>query len=157
MRYELLDELAEINAAHENGEVTPAQEHRGPQLVLLADAAPELLASLRDVLARFRSCIADGNGEIEGDQEAIARAFAAIAKATRGARVTRLESEEIICADEATIRTAFERAIAAGILSEDQNAENAAAQYVFMGTLEEGDAFKHVGTRQYVYNERGAV
>ena len=47
------------------------------------DAAPELLESLRDVLSRFRSCIAGGNGEIEGDREAIERANAVIARCTR--------------------------------------------------------------------------
>ena len=47
------------------------------------DAAPELLESLRDVLSRFRSCIAGGNGEIEGDREAIERANALIARCSR--------------------------------------------------------------------------
>jgi hypothetical protein len=33
-----------------------------------------LKSSLRDILSRFKSCIAQGNGEIEGDKEAIAEA-----------------------------------------------------------------------------------
>ena len=46
-------------------------------IALVREAAGEnadLAASLKDVLSRFRSCIAQGNGEIEGDKEAIARA-----------------------------------------------------------------------------------
>ena len=41
----------------------------------------ELVQSLKDVLSRFRSCIAGGNGEIEGDREAIAQAEALLVKA----------------------------------------------------------------------------
>jgi hypothetical protein len=33
-----------------------------------------LVECLKDVLSRFHSCIADGNGKIEGDQAAMARA-----------------------------------------------------------------------------------
>lgn len=51
----------------------------------LIAASPELLDSLKDMLSRFRSCIAQGNGEIEGDREAIAKAEAIIAKVKGGA------------------------------------------------------------------------
>lgn len=46
----------------------------------LIAAAPELAASLRDILGRFQSCIAQGNGEIDGDAEAVERARAVLAK-----------------------------------------------------------------------------
>ncbi|MBV9506230.1 MAG: hypothetical protein JO323_14615 [Acidobacteriia bacterium] len=39
-----------------------------------ADEVAALAESLTDILGRFRSCIAQGNGEIEGDREAIAKA-----------------------------------------------------------------------------------
>jgi hypothetical protein len=58
-----------------------------------------------------------------------------------------------IHADEAKARVAFDRAIAAGILSKDPKSENAATHYMFMGALEEGDAFNHIGTREYVYHK----
>jgi hypothetical protein len=45
----------------------------------------ELHDCLKDVLSRFRSCIAQSNGEIEGDKDAIARAEAIIAKVKGGA------------------------------------------------------------------------
>lgn len=41
----------------------------------------ELLGALKDIRSRFASCIAQGNGEIAGDKEALARADSAIAKA----------------------------------------------------------------------------
>ena len=48
----------------------------------LAAAAPELLGSLVKILDNFKSCIAGGNGELETDKEDIAKAEAAIKKAT---------------------------------------------------------------------------
>lgn len=42
----LLEELAEIDAAHAEGEATPEQEKRGQELVRLADAAPQMLSAL---------------------------------------------------------------------------------------------------------------
>lgn len=48
----------------------------------LIAAAPELLESLVTILASFESCIAGGNGELEGDKDDIARAVNAIKKAT---------------------------------------------------------------------------
>jgi hypothetical protein len=44
------------------------------------DLIQELVASLKDILSRFESCIGGGNGEIEGDKEAIAVAKEALAK-----------------------------------------------------------------------------
>lgn len=44
-------------------------------------AAPDLLVSLIWATDMFEDCIAQGNGEIEGDREGIAKARAAIAKA----------------------------------------------------------------------------
>ena len=44
----LLEELAEIDAAYAEGETTPEQESRGQEIVALANAAPRLLASLKD-------------------------------------------------------------------------------------------------------------
>jgi hypothetical protein len=41
---------------------------------------PALRASLADILARFESCIADGNGEIPGDRESIEQARALLSK-----------------------------------------------------------------------------
>lgn len=71
------------------------------------------------------------------------------------ARSLNPKSDELIQADEATARTAFERATAAGILSADEDAENFAGAFMFMGALEEGDAFKHIGTRRYIYHKPG--
>ena len=48
----------------------------------LIAAAPELLGSLVKILDNFKSCIAGGNGELETDKEDIAKAEAAIKKAT---------------------------------------------------------------------------
>ena len=76
----LLEELAAIDVAISEGTATPAQQSRRQQLIILADAAPELLTVLKDMLYRFHSCIADGNGEIEGDKEAMMEARAIIAK-----------------------------------------------------------------------------
>ena len=42
------------------------------------------IESLSDILSRFRSCIAQGNGEIEGDKEAIACAEAILAEVKGG-------------------------------------------------------------------------
>jgi hypothetical protein len=67
------------------------------------------------------------------------------------------ESDEIPYVDQATANVAFDRAIAAGILSKEPSAENFAGDFMFMGALEEGDAFKHIGTREYIYHKpRGA-
>jgi len=63
--------------------------------------------------------------------------------------------EELVQFTDEQARLAFERAIAAGVLSEDEDAENFAGAFMFMGALEEGDAFKHIGTRRYVYNKQG--
>jgi hypothetical protein len=65
--------------------------------------------------------------------------------------------DEHLQADEGTARVAFDRAIAAGILSENPKAENFAGGFMFMGALDEGDAFKHIDTRQYVYHKRGTA
>jgi hypothetical protein len=65
------------------------------------------------------------------------------------------EDEELVQFTEEEARVAFDRAIAAGVLSIDEDAENAASAYMFMGALEEGDAFKHIGTRRYVYHKHG--
>ena len=56
-----------------------AAQKLGVNAVELAEGMQEggianLAESLKDILSRFRSCIAQGNGEIEGDKEAIARA-----------------------------------------------------------------------------------
>jgi hypothetical protein len=48
-------------------------------------ASDSLLSCLKDVLSRFRSCIGGGNGKIEGDDEAIRSAEAAIAIIAGGA------------------------------------------------------------------------
>jgi hypothetical protein len=45
-------------------------------VLILRNAAPALAACLKDVLSRFSACIADGNGEIDGDREAIEKAHA---------------------------------------------------------------------------------
>lgn len=50
----------------------------------LIAAAPELLEALKDILDRFKSCIAGGNGELDDDAPAIKKANAAIAKAKGG-------------------------------------------------------------------------
>jgi hypothetical protein len=44
-----------------------------------------LAGCLGDVLSRFRSCIAGGNGEIEGDKEAIERADSILSRVKGGA------------------------------------------------------------------------
>ena len=43
----LLEELAEIDAAYADGEITPEQEKRGLEIMTLANAATELLAALK--------------------------------------------------------------------------------------------------------------
>jgi len=50
------------------------QEAAGEIERLQSNEIRNLSASLKDVLSRFRSCIAQGNGEIDGDREAIVRA-----------------------------------------------------------------------------------
>ena len=47
-------------------------------------------------------------------------------------------------------RTAFDEAIAAGRLSADQEATNYAGHYMYMGTQNGIDLFKHIDTRQYL-------
>ena len=47
-------------------------------------ASESLLSCLKDILSRFRSCIGGGNGQIEGDDEAICSAEAAIAMTAGG-------------------------------------------------------------------------
>lgn len=44
---------------------------------------------------------------------------------------------------------AFEQAISEGRLSADQQAENYAGHYMYMGTWSGVDKFKHAVTRQY--------
>lgn len=64
----------------------------------MTDTIQELTTSLKEVTRLFKSCIADGNGELEGDREAIARAEALIKKherpvttsKTKGFRLPRL-------------------------------------------------------------------
>ncbi len=46
---------------------------------------------------------------------------------------------------------AFEQAIAKGILSVDQTKPNYAGNYMYMHTDEQGDAFKHIDTRKYIF------
>lgn len=45
---------------------------------------------------------------------------------------------------------AFDAAIAAGRLSMDRNAPNFAGGYMYMGTVDGIDTFKHVDTRRYL-------
>jgi len=72
--------LLDLIAYHAHSAIASAT---ADAILCTQDAAPELLDSLRDVLSRFRSCIAGGNGEIEGDREAIERANALIARCSR--------------------------------------------------------------------------
>lgn len=46
---------------------------------------------------------------------------------------------------------AFERAIAAGLLSNDPAADNFADKYMYMGTSEFSSMFKHIMTRKYIH------
>jgi hypothetical protein len=62
-----------------------AQTIDHPDAHLIA-AAPELFSPLAEIWPMFESCIGQGNGELEGDREAIARAKAAIARATGAAQ-----------------------------------------------------------------------
>ena len=55
----LLEELAEIDAAYAEGATTPEHELRGQEIVALANAAPRLLASLKDLLGD-RPCVQGG-------------------------------------------------------------------------------------------------
>jgi hypothetical protein len=140
----------------------PEEGERLIELALLKDAdtanlVSALTVSLRDILSRFCSCIAQGNGEIEGDREAIAHADSLLTKVGGTVLSPQSESDELVQFNEARCRHAFDRAIAAGILSADEDADNAAANYMFMGELEEGDAFKHIATRGYVYHKPGAT
>ena len=45
---------------------------------------------------------------------------------------------------------AFEKAIESGRLSDDETADNYAGNYMFMGSNESVDLFKHRDTRQYL-------
>lgn len=45
---------------------------------------------------------------------------------------------------------AFERAIESGRLSDDETANNYAGDYMYMGSNENVDLFKHRDTRQYL-------
>ncbi len=47
---------------------------------------------------------------------------------------------------------AFEDAIKAGVLSEDQRAANFAGHFMYMFTQDGRDGFKHRNTRAYVYS-----
>lgn len=78
----LLDELAEINAAYANEEVTPEQEKRGQELVHLADAAPDMLATLEKAVWALNAAPRFRVSGIDTDSYAIAAACdRAIAKA----------------------------------------------------------------------------
>ena len=46
--------------------------------------------------------------------------------------------------------TAFENAIASGRLSKDRNAANYVGLYMYMGTQDGKDLFKHYDTRNYL-------
>lgn len=48
-------------------------------------------------------------------------------------------------------RTAFEQAIASGVLSPDPSAERYAGDYMYMHTWDGIDYFKHILTRRYLY------
>lgn len=50
-------------------------------IVRAVNSHDEMIASLKDILSRFKSCIADGNGELSGDAPAIKTAETLIAKA----------------------------------------------------------------------------
>jgi hypothetical protein len=67
-----------------------AAERLGCNAVELAErmsegGIAELVESLNDVLSRFHSCIADGNGKIAGDEKAMARAGAILDKVKKAA------------------------------------------------------------------------
>lgn len=47
-------------------------------------------------------------------------------------------------------RYAFNEAIKEGRLSADPKATNYAGRYMYMGTVEGRDQFKHIDTRQYL-------
>lgn len=64
---------------HLNGEQSIDTQRANAKIMT---AAPELLESLVKILRNFKSCIAGGNGEVETDKEDIAKAEAAIKKAT---------------------------------------------------------------------------
>jgi len=72
----LLEELAEIDAAYAEGEVTPEQEKRGAEIVSLANAAHELLGTLKDSREELQTLFNDDYDYAQID--------AAIAKATGG-------------------------------------------------------------------------
>ncbi len=46
--------------------------------------------------------------------------------------------------------TVFDEAIASGRLSDTPGAENYAGRYMYMGTWDGVDAFKHIDTREYL-------
>ena len=55
--------------------------------------------------------------------------------------------------EEPTFRNpmqAFDEAIAAGRLSGDESADNFAGDYMYMGTIDGVDQFKHIATRRYL-------
>lgn len=62
----------------------------------LIAAAPELLEALEDILYRFCDCIAQGNGEMDDDAPAVAKARAALAKAT-GRSLSEIGTGKAIC------------------------------------------------------------
>lgn len=49
----------------------------------------------------------------------------------------------------------FEHAIKCGVLSEDEINESYAGNYMYMYSEDGADYFKHIGTRDYVINEKG--
>jgi hypothetical protein len=68
--------LLDIIAADARAALASAIRKQKPETCLRQhDITADLLSSLRDMLSRFRSCIAGGNGEIEGDKEAIEKAL----------------------------------------------------------------------------------
>lgn len=54
-------------------------------------------------------------------------------------------------------RDAFEDAIQNDVLSDDREYPNYAGYYMYMGTSEKGDKFKHKGDRTYVYSQTGSL
>jgi hypothetical protein len=62
----------------------------------MSQAIKELTASLKQVTELFHSCIADGNGELDGDKEAIEHARALV-KRYDYQKKQRPELDEDIC------------------------------------------------------------
>ncbi len=69
--------------------------------------------------------------------------------------MTHPRDEELVQFTDADTRVAFDRAIAAGVLSADEGAENFAGNFTFRGTEAEGDEFRHILTTQRIYNKVG--